>query len=215
MVNPDYLHFNQDMTMKNIYCFLVSLLLLGGCEKYDIIDTGLANGDHDCSMWEYFHTDHYDWDSLIVAIERAGVKDVFDGTNPEYKEITLFGITGWSVKRFIRHTPGYTCIADVPVETLRNMILSHVVRGKIMKSEVDFEVKNQLEGGTEVESLTGHRLRIYRTESDFMQMTGEGAEGMGIHGLDSGHIAEVGSADIQVTNGVMHALAYTYEWVEL
>lgn len=54
------------------------LVVLGSsCTKYDYIDGGLVKGVHDCSMWDYFHTDSYDWDSTIVMIEHAGLKSSF------------------------------------------------------------------------------------------------------------------------------------------
>lgn len=71
-------------------------MLGSSCTKYDYIDGGLVKGVHDCSMWDYFHTDSYDWDSTIVMIEHAGLKSLFDGTG-EYKEITFFGLTNHSI----------------------------------------------------------------------------------------------------------------------
>lgn len=207
--------------MKHILLIIIPLFLLGGCEKYDIIDTGLANRVYDGTMWEYFHTNHYDWDSMIVAIEYADVKHVFDGTDPEYGEITFFGITGWSVKRFIRNTRDgdgkrkYSRLTDVPAGLLREMILSHVVKGKIMKEDVAYEKKNTQLSETVVTTLTGKQLCIYRTRSDFGNMADAGAEGMGINALASGYKAGVASAGIRVSNGVVHSLQYEYQWTEL
>lgn len=207
--------------MKQIFIILIGLLSLGGCEKYDIIDTGKAKGVYEGSMWEYFHTNHYDWDSVVVAIEHAGVRDIFEGTNPDYPEITFFGMTNWSVKHFIMHTlddngnQQYSCIRDIPAEECRRMILSHVAKGKQMKDSFDFEIRNTLEGGTEVVSLVGHKLRVYRIRTDFGSLLGQGAVGLGVHGLESGQVAAVASSDIQTDNGVVHSLSYEYEWTEL
>lgn len=207
--------------MKHILLIIISFLLLEGCEKYDIIDTGLANGVYDGTMWEYFHTNHYDWDSMILAIEYADIKHVFDGTDPEYGEITFFGITGWSVKQFIRNTRDgdgkrkYSRLTDVPADLLREMILSHVVKGKIMKEDVAYEKKNTQLSETVVTTFTGKELCIYRTRSDFGNMSEAGAEGMGINALESGYKAGVASADIRVSNGVVHSLQYEYQWTEL
>lgn len=201
--------------MRYIIIMMMGVLSFAGCEKYEIIDTGLANEDHvNKTMWDYFQTDHYNWDSVVVAIEYAGLKGVFDGTDPEHREITFFGVTCWSIKKFILSS-GYECLADVPAALLRNMIMSHVIKGRILKEEVDYEVKNTLKGGTILKSLTGQELRVYRTKSDFLEMPDAGAEGMGVHGVESGHIAAVASANIRVKNGVVHSLTYEYEWKEL
>lgn len=51
-------------------------------------------------MWEYFHTDSYNWDSTIIMIEHAGLKSLFDGTG-EYEQITFFGLTNLSILRYM------------------------------------------------------------------------------------------------------------------
>lgn len=84
-----------------------------------------------------------------------------------------------------------------------------------MKESFDYEVKGALTGGTEVETLTGAVLRVYRTKSDYMGVPDLGLEGLSIHALGSEHIVRVASGDIEMKNGVVHALIYTYEWVEL
>ena len=45
------------------------IALLGSCTKWNYHEGKLANGVHDCSMWEYLHTQSYDWDSTIIMIE--------------------------------------------------------------------------------------------------------------------------------------------------
>lgn len=206
--------------MKNIY--LIFVLFLGSCAQYDIVDTGIARRYTDCTMWEYFHRDSYNWDSVIVAIEHAGIQDVFDGTNPDYKEITFFGVTGWSVKMFINHAldgdgnrlyPGG--IRDMPREQCRDMILSHVIPGKHFKDGFNYEIKNTHEGGTDVVTLTGDKLRVFRTTSDFMKVPDAGPEGLGIESDVTQQMVMVASADNEMKNGVVHSLVYEYEWTKL
>ena len=57
---------------------------------------GLSYGIHDCSMWEYLHTQPYDWDSTIIMIEHAGLKELFEGQG-EHEQITFFGVTNLSI----------------------------------------------------------------------------------------------------------------------
>ena len=82
---------------------VVMVVVFASCTKYGYIDGGLADGVHDCTMWEYFHTDSYNWDSTIIMIEHAGLKSLFDGTG-EYKDITFFGLTSLSIRRYLLRT---------------------------------------------------------------------------------------------------------------
>ena len=59
--------------MEKINVFIKSLVVcvavgLGACTNYQYIDTGLANGKHDCTVWEYLHSQPDDWDSTILLI---------------------------------------------------------------------------------------------------------------------------------------------------
>ena len=38
---------------------VMMIVVFYSCTKYNYIDGGIANGVHDCTMWEYFHTDRY------------------------------------------------------------------------------------------------------------------------------------------------------------
>ena len=79
---------------------VMMIVVFCSCTKYNYIDGGIANGVHDCTMWEYFHTDSYNWDSTIIMIEHAGLKSLFDGTG-EYEQITFFGLTNLSILRYM------------------------------------------------------------------------------------------------------------------
>ena len=203
------------------YIFLIGVFcILCSCEDY-YRDSGLANGKHDCTMWEYFESQPGDWDSTMILIEHAGLKDVFDGTNPDYKEITFFGMTNLSIEQLLVKTidddwePIYNRVKDIPVDLCREMLLSHVVAGKLMKSGCDYEERGTLTGGTTVKTLSGIELRIYRTQSSYSGIPDIGAEGLAIHAPVSGQMATIASADIEVTNGVVHSLDYTYQFTQL
>lgn len=207
--------------MKYYIIFLLILLAFGACEKDNYHDSGVANGKFDGTMWEYLQSDHKNWDSVVVAIRHAGLVDVFDGTNPEYKEITFFGITNLSIDQFLFKTVDedgnrlYNSIQDIPADMCRRMILSYVIPKRMMKEEFDYEVKGTLTGGTVVKTLTGVDLRVFRRKSDYGSVADIGAESLYIHALESGHISRIASADITPNNGVVHSLSYTFQWTEL
>lgn len=207
--------------MKYYIIFLLILLAFGACEKDNYHDSGVANGKFDGTVWEYLQSDHKNWDSVVVAIRHAGLVDVFDGTNPEYKEITFFGITNLSIDQFLFKTVDedgnrlYNSIQDIPADMCRRMILSYVIPKRMMKEEFDYEVKGTLTGGTVVKTLTGVDLRVFRRKSDYGSVADIGAESLYIHALESGHISRIASADITPNNGVVHSLSYTFQWTEL
>ena len=207
--------------MKIFYVFLVLWGFATGCGNDFYHDSGLADGKHDCTVWEYLQTDHYNWDSVIVMIEHAGLKDVFDGTNPEFKQITFFAPTNLSVNQFLFKTTGetgdmvYSSVKDVPVELCRKMLLAHVLNRRMMKEDFDYEVKGTLTGGTMVTTIGGVELRVYRTRTPYNGIPDIGPESLFFHAVTSGHIAMVASADIEMMNGVVHSLSYTYEFTKL
>lgn len=76
-------------------------------------------------MMDYLRSDHNNWDSIVVAIEYAGLTDIFEGTNPDYKEITFFGPTNMSIRKFFLEQTGeaiYHTIREIPVELVKDMI---------------------------------------------------------------------------------------------
>ena len=127
--------------MKKILLFIAvvasTLCLSTSCTKYNFVDTGKAIGYHDCSMWEYFQQDPYNWDSLVVMSERAGLQQVFMGTSTYGTNLTVFGITNHSIRRYLLEK-GYEQIADIPVEDCRNFILSSIIDGNNVIQLDDF-----------------------------------------------------------------------------
>ena len=112
--------------MRTILLICITVTLLASCEKDYQHDTGLADGYHDCSMMDYLRSDHNNWDSIVVAIEYAGLTDIFEGTNPDYKEITFFGPTNMSIRKFFLEQTGetiYHSIREIPVELVRDCLL--------------------------------------------------------------------------------------------
>ena len=74
MMDKDYTNQKVFDIMKKIIYIITMCLTMGvfsSCTQYNFDDTGLANGKHDMTMWEYFKGDSYNWDSLRVMAERA------------------------------------------------------------------------------------------------------------------------------------------------
>lgn len=201
--------------MKQILYIILIALAFTGCDK-NFKDTGLANGIHDCTVWEYLHKDRANWDSAIVAIQHAGLTDIFNGTDPQYKDgITFFGFTNFSVSKFLYENQQYKRIMDIPKEVCSRMVLSHIIPGKHLQEAFEYEIKGTLDGGTKVPNMIGNELRIYRIRGIFNGTPDIGADKLGVHSQKYGHMVVVASCNIQANNGVVHSLRENYVWTEL
>ena len=204
------------------YILLLLVIIACACSKQDFYDSGLADGRFDGNTLEYLESGRGTWDSIVVAIHHAGLESVFNGTDPSVKEgITFFGPTNNSVRQFLYKTVDadgevlYRGIKDMPVEFCRRMVLAYVVPKKMMKAEFEYENRGTLTGGTEVETLAGVKLRVYRIKSDYGSAADAGPVSMAFEALPSGHIANIAAADMEPDNAAVHSLVNKFQWTEL
>lgn len=208
------------------------MMNLCSCTKYEYIDTGRSNGVHDCTMWEYFHSDSYNWDSTILMIERAGLRSLFDGTG-EYKQITFFGLTNLSIERHIQNhnkrlkptDPTYWHgVKDIPVLQCKDILKKLVVPVRFMCEEVPEGRRLQKtvdgvsawteEGGRVYDALVGS-LFVWVIRDEYHGITNAGARLLYIASRNQQGTAteRIASTDIQTTNGVVHALNYDFRFI--
>ena len=210
-------------TIKHITkgAIVVMVLCLCYCTKYNYINGGTANGIHDCTMWEYFHTNSYDWDSTVVMIEHAGLKSLFDGTG-EYKQITFFGLTSNSILRYMLEN-NYERVTDIPVGKCQDIIQKLVAPKRIMLNDVPRGNRIQSGGGiesafVEYDGLVFDCIRgslflwTQRMAYNDIEDTGEIALYIASRNQDGTRNERVASTDIQTTNGVVHSLNYDFRF---
>ena len=210
-------------TIKHITkgAIVVMVLCLCSCTKYNYINGGTANGIHDCTMWEYFHTNSYDWDSTVVMIEHAGLKSLFDGTG-EYKQITFFGLTSNSILRYMLEN-NYERVTDIPVGKCQDIIQKLVAPKRIMLNDVPRGNRIQSGGGiesafVEYDGLVFDCIRgslflwTQRMAYNDIEDTGEIALYIASRNQDGTRNERVASTDIQTTNGVVHSLNYEFRF---
>ena len=77
--------------MKQIILLGLLVSMVVGCTKYNSIDTGLAQKKYSGNMYEYFHSNTYDWDSLLVLVDYMGLEEYFTGEKEGYETVTFFG----------------------------------------------------------------------------------------------------------------------------
>ena len=210
-------------TIKHITkgAIVVMVLCLCSCTKYNYINGGTANGIHDCTMWEYFHTNSYDRDSTVVMIEHAGLKSLFDGTG-EYKQITFFGLTSNSILRYMLEN-NYERVTDIPVGKCQDIIQKLVAPKRIMLNDVPRGNRIQSGGGiesafVEYDGLVFDCIRgslflwTQRMAYNDIEDTGEIALYIASRNQDGTRNERVASTDIQTTNGVVHSLNYDFRF---
>ena len=210
-------------TIKHITkgAIVVMVLCLCSCTKYNYINGGTANGIHDCTMWEYFHTNSYDWDSTVVMIEHAGLKSLFDGTG-EYKQITFFGLTSNSILRYMLEN-NYERVTDIPVGKCQDIIQKLVAPKRIMLNDVPRGNRIQSGGGiesafVEYDGLVFDCIRgslflwTQRMAYNDIEDTGEIELYIASRNQDGTRNERVASTDIQTTNGVVHSLNYDFRF---
>ena len=215
--------------LKYLFMGIIAMIVVLGssCTKYNYIDGGLANGVHDCSMWDYFHTDSYDWDSTIVMIEHAGLKSLFDGTG-EYKEITFFGLTNHSIRGYIldnnknleEDDPNYLHrVTDISPAKCKDVLEKLVVPKRVMLKDVPrgnrVKILSEYDEreGTTLSCVKG-TLFLWTVRDSWNNVQDVGAISLQIasHNVVGAKNELVASTDIQTANGIVQALNYDFDF---
>jgi len=117
--------------------------------------------------------------SLVAALDAAGLVSTLNGTGP----FTVFAPTNDAFDKFLSDN-GFATLSDVPTDLLSNILLNHVVAGKVLSTD--------LSTGYVESSATG-------AGNNPMNMYVSTDSGVTINGVSS-----VTTADIDASNGVIH-----------
>ena len=199
--------------MKYILLSIFVIGLLTSCDpKSNYIDTGISNGKHDCSMLEYFHTSSYNWDSLLVMIQHAELENLFEGKEPGYEQITFWGPTNHSIRRYMLNRD-IAKISDMSKAFCKQIILMHFVKKRIMKDEINFRIPDasgKIIGATEMTTEGGVTLLSYREKSKYGGVADAGAVSLYLFSKNADTQIPLASPDIETLTGVVHSLNYNY-----
>jgi uncharacterized surface protein with fasciclin (FAS1) repeats len=171
--------------MKNLLTFkkviaLALLIIIGtSCNNDDDTDatpvadntiTGIASSNADFSI-------------LVEALTKADLATTLKGVGP----YTVFAPTNAAFTAFLKTTP-YAAIKDVPKEALTQILLNHVVSGKVKSTDLTTGyIKTLAKGG----ASTTNTLSMYVNTSSGVKLNG---------------VSKVVTADIMATNGVIHVV---------
>ena len=87
--------------MRTIILILCCVGMLSACTQQDVIHSGISSPYHDCNMMDYMRGDTYNWELTVQMIEHAGLTDLFEGKVDSMPVITFWGISSYSIQRFI------------------------------------------------------------------------------------------------------------------
>ena len=204
---------------KIIYIAMVCLTagLFASCTQYNFDDTGLANGKHETTMWDYFKGDKYNWELLCEMAERAGLVPLFQGTSRYGKDFTFFGPTSHSIRRYLLDN-GMETVADMPVADCRTFILNCVLPGRrVMLDDFKEGVKSSDpstpigKGGEQVQMASGKRLWIYTFRKAYNNVPGKGPLRIHLVSPATTQTTDVASCNIETLTGVVHSLDYNFK----
>ncbi|MDC8005515.1 fasciclin domain-containing protein [Aureisphaera galaxeae] len=128
-----------------------------------------------------FVSDNADYSTLLAALDRAGLVTTLDGTI----EFTVFAPNNAAFDAFLTAN-NFTSLDDVPTDVLTNVLLNHVVSGSVLSTQLNTGYINTL--GV---AINGFNLSMYVDTSSGVTLNGE---------------ASVATADVEVDNGVIHAV---------
>ena len=123
-----------------------------------------------------------DYDNLVAALDRAGLTDALDGDD----DYTLFAPTNAAFEQFLNDN-GFPSLEEVPVEALSEVLLNHVVNGRVPSSNLS----TGYIGSLATFGDTGLNLSLYI----------DLANGVRINGVSS---VVLSNADDEAGNGIVH-----------
>lgn len=201
--------------IKKILFVFATLFLGMSCTDYNVVKTGLADGNHKTTMWEYFKTDSYNWALLMEMAKHAELENIFNGTSSYGKDITFLGITSHSIRRYL-YENSYEKVTDIPKEDCKRFILSSILDKRITLDEF-VEGKPSAdpskligEGGKIYTTLSGRKLWIYTYKDVYEGVPGAGPKRIYIVSLETQLKSEVASSNIMTQTGVVHSLVYNF-----
>lgn len=79
---------------KILFILVVAGVFMACGTKYDYIDTGVCGEEFRGNMYEYLQSNHYDWDSIVKIIDRAGLREMF-----EKEDFTFLGPSNITIRK--------------------------------------------------------------------------------------------------------------------
>lgn len=207
------------MKTKYLGIVIVLLGLFASCTKDNFVSTGNSQGRFDGSTLEYMMAHSYDWDSAVVMIRHAGEDMVrlFDGKDENHPEITFFGITNHSIRRYLLEND-IKQVSDLDPEWCKDILLRHVVDGKYFRKDIPTGKPGSYgtlgTGGITLKTLSeadgDTDIWTYTVIQESGGIVENAARHIYMFFKSSSRHFDITSGDMEQDNGVVHALEYWF-----
>lgn len=196
---------------------LLALLLLAACKKDDYFkDGGLQNGKLNVNTYEFLQSNPVYFDTVVAIVEAAGMKDMLSKENVTFfaphnfsilKAMNMLNAVRYGLNQDSLH------IADIPAEIWQQYLLRYTFRDRYLLKDIARRDSRMLQvyPGQYLESAGGYIMNLGVQFSDYSGTKDVGPRMVQI--TDVGDFANpvnitnnVGTSDIQTTNGVVHML---------
>lgn len=207
---------------------LASSCLLSSCTKYNLIETGLANGVHDTTMDVYFSGDPDNWSDTQKLIRKAGLESYFTSQGTGNQGITFLGVTNLSIERYVLkqqaeenenalssgRTAQTITLDNISQADARKMLANCIIPQRIMLKDVPrgklttTDGVTEVTGGMSVTTLGGTEMKLYTFQEDFQGVPNAGPVSLYVYSVATQKNVKIASSDIQTQSGVVQALPY-------
>lgn len=120
--------------------------------------------------------------TLVAAVQKAGLVDALKGDGP----FTVFAPTNDAFQSLLDSNDDWNSLDDIPVETLKNVLLFHVVNDKVTSSQLSDTYVNTLAVGPNDKNIS---LQIEKTGA--VEFNGD---------------AKPVAVDVNASNGIVHVI---------
>lgn len=204
-------------------------MLLAACTNWNYIDTGVHDPNQyvNSSMYEYLKQNSDQFYLTTAIIDRAGLKDLFEGKDPNHKSVMFIAPTKYAImagmmrmeytKTPLKDEQGKVVsfdflkdIENIPVDVCKSIILSYTFDKVYLRDQFpigkrgDGKEQKLMQDGEVMTSLNGNKIWFYCQQTPY----GNFAD---IHlntivGIEMGTMTDLYlvSTDHVVKNGVVH-----------
>ncbi|WP_316794133.1 fasciclin domain-containing protein [Pedobacter frigoris] len=211
------------MKRKNQWLLMLSIItciVASSCKKEYFNGGSVQNGVFKVSSYEFLKTNPLYFDTVMLVIDKAGMKDVLDKEN-----VTFFIPTDHAIKKTmdalnqVRYfqSKDSVFIKDIPQFIWKKFLSQYIIKDKYLLKDIaryDIAQPNVFPGQF-MASYDGYVMNLGVQFSDYQGTKDVGPRmlifrNIGDMGNPLGITASVATSDIQTTNGAIHVLNDTH-----
>nr|WP_299344373.1 fasciclin domain-containing protein [Allomuricauda sp.] len=201
--------FKNSFKIIRLAALAIGIVFFNSCdlelqEDYDFDDSATVFPEFppfEVSLYQ-FMTEQADFVLMVEAIDRAGLQNAF---NEGADDKTVLMLRQEAMEEFLEDQ-GVTTVAEVPVETLRNLLNYHIITTRFTQNDLNSQEDVQFQ--TRIEGPNG-RINVWKWRR-FMEIRINQNGSPDLPGTAKG--ANVFLHNYQFTNGVGHQMNGYVQW---